>query len=61
MGKNKGHDAHLCALMGCEDIADIAPLVGEARFICGRCGRAAEKKKNLCKPKKLSSFTKSGK
>lgn len=57
MGKKKhGHEGHLCSLMGCEDIKDIAPLVNDARVICTRCGRVANKKKNVCKPKKLSDF-----
>lgn len=56
MGKKKGHDNHLCSLIGCEDIEAIAPLVLKPRYICGRCGRAARKKKNLCKGKKLSDL-----
>lgn len=58
MGKKKGHDAHLCSLMGCEELGDIVPLVVDARYICGRCGRAARKKKNLCKPGKISGYVK---
>lgn len=58
MGKNKGHDGHLCSLIGCEDARDIAPLVVDPRFLCVRCGRAAHKKRNLCKGEKLTELLK---
>jgi hypothetical protein len=54
MGKKpEGHARHLCALIGCEGLEELRELVGVPRFICARCGRAARKKKNLCKPRKL--------
>ncbi len=40
-----------------DDIADqldtLKKMVCDARFICKRCGRAADKKKHLCKPESL--------
>lgn len=50
----KGHSRHLCALVGCGDQMDeVRKAVADARFICNKCGRVANKKKRLCKPKKL--------
>lgn len=52
--KHKGHDQHLCALFaGGEGLEDVKARVGKARYICARCGRAAQKKKHLCKPQGL--------
>ena len=40
-----------------EDYARDLPLlkriVAEPRYVCEKCGRAADKKKRLCKPEKL--------
>jgi len=58
--KHKGHKHHLCSLIaGGDGLDDIAPLVIGARFICKSCGRAASKKKYLCKPHKLPENTSS--
>lgn len=35
-----------------KDFRSYAELVKGAKFVCTRCGRAAAKKKNLCKPQK---------
>jgi len=52
--KDKGHKKHLCGLRAAgADVGDVAELVAGARFICKSCLRAANKKKYLCKPKKL--------
>ncbi len=32
---------------------DYAARVKGAQFVCAKCGRAAAKKKHLCKPKKI--------
>jgi hypothetical protein len=32
-----------------------AALVHEARYLCLKCGRAANKKKRLCDPRKLKA------
>lgn len=32
---------------------DYEELVRDAKFVCKKCGRAAAKRKHLCKPKKL--------
>lgn len=29
-------------------------LVNQPRFLCAKCGRVANKKKNLCDPKKMA-------
>jgi hypothetical protein len=58
MSKKKGHEGHICSLMGCDGVEAVARLVADARFVCTRCGRAANKKKNLCKPSKIASYLK---
>ncbi len=58
MSKKKGHDGHICSLMGCDGVEAVAHLIVDARFVCARCGRAAHKKKNLCKPSKIDSLLK---
>ena len=35
------------------DLDGYAKLVKGAKFVCAKCGRAAAKKKHLCKPKKV--------
>ena len=39
-----------------ENIARYAAKVDNPRAICGRCGRAANRKKLLCEPIPLSDF-----
>ena len=40
-----------------EDIKDnfkeLKKIVSEPRFVCRKCGRAAKKEENLCKPEPL--------
>ena len=46
----------LCALTCCPcalDLKELIPLVNKPKFICKSCGRTANKKENLCVPKKL--------
>ena len=31
----------------------LGEIVRESRFVCGKCGRAANRKKWLCKPHRL--------
>jgi hypothetical protein len=38
-----------------KDIAAYIVLVDQPRFICTKCGRVANKKKNLCEPKKIKT------
>ena len=33
-----------------ENLPELVKMVGNPKFICGNCGRAAAKKKWLCKP-----------
>ena len=35
-----------------DDFEAYAELVKGAKFVCGKCGRAAAKKKSMCKPRK---------
>ena len=49
-GKHKGH---LCVLVSENKIAEIKELVGNPKFICFNCGRAANRKSNLCNPMPL--------
>lgn len=35
------------------DFAGYVLLVQQPRFVCLKCGRAANKKKNLCNPQKI--------
>lgn len=36
-----------------DNFDEYAKLVGNAKFICTKCGRAADNKSNLCKVKKV--------
>jgi len=35
------------------DLREYTLLINHPRFVCQKCGRAANKKKNLCSPVKL--------
>lgn len=52
-----GHAKHLCYLVNVEyntsNAKNYRNLVKNAHYICARCGRAAVRKMNLCKPVKL--------
>lgn len=49
-----GHSKHLCAVIaGGYGFSQVHEMVGNPKFICAKCGRAAEKKRNLCKARKL--------
>jgi hypothetical protein len=37
-----------------KDFAAYVALVDQARFVCGKCGRAANEKKRLCEPQKIT-------
>ncbi len=48
----------LCAMVGKnglskEDIKKFVKLVDQPEYVCERCGRAANDKKNLCRPAKI--------
>lgn len=52
-----GHEAHLCYLENLgileKDPECYKGLVRNAKFICMKCGRVAEKAENLCEPEAL--------
>ncbi len=35
------------------DLDDIKDIVKKGKYICTKCGRVANKKKNICKPDKI--------
>jgi len=51
-----GHNSHLCEIIkrGELTLEQIKSLVGDAKFICRRCGRVAAKEINLCEPESVS-------
>ncbi len=53
--KHAGHDKHLCKIIvgDMEEVEKIKRLVYDPKYICGKCGRAANKEENLCEPQKL--------
>lgn len=36
-----------------KDPEKYAKMVKDAKYFCARCGRAANKEKNVCKPEKI--------
>jgi len=53
MAKKLSNQCLCKATSGKFKVADIRPLVEGARFVCGKCGRAAASKGNLCDPRRL--------
>ena len=50
------HGEKMCAMACCPcnlNVEKLKPLVNDANFICGSCGRVANDKKNLCCPEPL--------
>jgi hypothetical protein len=41
-----------------KDFAQYAKLVDQPRVICKNCGRAADRKKYVCKPRKIRKTVK---
>ena len=48
--KHTGHAEHLCNLVAKRQMAKVAKLSEEAKYLCHICGRAAAKSTNLCEP-----------
>ncbi|MHB1006801.1 MAG: hypothetical protein ACYC3S_14325 [Chloroflexota bacterium] len=44
------HRLHLCHLAETRQMATVASLIGDGKYICGHCGRVAAKPDNLCNP-----------
>jgi hypothetical protein len=54
MQRHPGHEKHLCKMVAdIEDLEKIKGLVRDPKYICATCGRAAQKKENLCNPVSL--------
>lgn len=51
--KHSGHSNHLCELVTKRQMAKVAKLSKDAKYVCHICGRAAAKPGNLCEPVKL--------
>jgi len=51
------HDEHLCYLINMgyaeKSLDDYKKLVVDAKFVCKKCGRAANSEESLCRPVKL--------
>jgi len=45
----------LCRPAKKEKFDEIGRPARNARFVCGKCGRAAEQKENLCKPREIKT------
>lgn len=54
---HEGHEKHLCLLKNVgfvkKYLEEYKALVANPSYVCRKCGRAAAKKKNLCKPDAL--------
>lgn len=48
--KHLGHANHLCEMVRRREMAKVAGLSRNARYICHICGRVANKSSNLCEP-----------
>jgi hypothetical protein len=50
-----GHEKHLGKMVVGDqtDIEELKPLIRNAKYICGNCGRAAAKAENLGAPVQL--------
>lgn len=51
-------DKTLCAMMGKgglskEEIKKYTKLIDQPEYVCEKCGRAANDKKNLCRPVRI--------
>ena len=48
------HEKHLCLLKNIgfvkRNLEEYKALVRDPEYVCRKCGRAAARKKNLCKP-----------
>jgi ribosomal protein S9 len=51
---HEDHEKHLCLLKNVgyvkRHLEEYKALVRDPRYVCRKCGRAAARKKNLCKP-----------
>lgn len=45
-----GKNSKMCKLAKKGDLKAIVKLGGNPAYVCGKCGRLANDKRNLCKP-----------
>jgi len=50
------HTMHICSLAEEEKFDEIRHLIQNPQYICGNCGRAADKSENLCNPKHINQI-----
>lgn len=47
---HEGHAEHMCELVGKRQMAKVARLAANAKFVCHICGRASSDARHLCEP-----------
>ena len=50
------HTMHICALAEEDNFEEIRNLIKNPQYLCGNCGRAANKEENLCNPKPINQI-----
>lgn len=50
------HPLHICELAEKNDFNEIKKQIKNPQYICGNCGRAADKSENLCNPKHINQI-----
>jgi len=59
MGEKKckgDHSQHICKLAKDKKLGQIKMLMRAPNYLCEKCGRAADKSENLCKPKHINEI-----
>jgi len=51
--KKRQEDLTMCELVEEVSLKTLKSFLKDPKFMCKRCGRVAERKKNLCKPDAL--------
>ena len=44
---------HLCKIVTRDEFDRVREIVKDVRYYCKRCGRAAHKEENLCRPSRI--------
>lgn len=50
------HKFHICSLAEEKKFGQIKMLMQSPHYLCGNCGRAADKSENLCNPKHINEI-----